>query len=230
MAIQLVADHVGSQHWEPQRVNNAILHFSDLPGDEDLTLALSSFPLPKVTNGIIEVGYVNEKRKFAGLPTFDDLSVIYKDYVDKNTANILLRWRRLVYDPVTGVIGLKSQYAKDGWVELFAPNGEHSRFFDIIGAWPSGYDPGDIDLAGEDTVNITLTLTIDKARPTQGFNSHGLSWDTRRSSFPLAVPSTTVRFLMVLWASGRWVPTRRHCSSPRERVASNGWRSRSRTA
>ncbi len=99
MAIQLVADHVGSSGWEPQRVNNAVLHFSDLPGDEELVLALSSFPLPKKTHGIIEVGYVNEKRKFAGVPTFDDLSVIYKDYVDKNTANILLRWDRLVYNP-----------------------------------------------------------------------------------------------------------------------------------
>lgn len=170
MAIQLVADHVGSQNWEPQRVNNAVLHFSDLPGDEDLVLALSSFPLPKKTHGIIEVGYVNEKRKFAGLPTFDDLSVIYKDYVDKNTANILLKWDRLVYNPKTGRMGLKAEYAKDGWAELFAPNGEFIRRYDLIGCWPSGIDPGDIDLAGEDTLNITLTLTIDKAYPSDGFN------------------------------------------------------------
>ena len=170
MAIKLVADHVGSQHWEPQRVNNAVLHFSDLPGDEELVLALSSFPLPKKTHGIIEVGYVNEKRKFAGLPTFDDLSVIYKDYVDKNTANILLKWDRLVYNPLTGRMGLKAEYAKDGYAELFAPNGEFIRHYDLIGCWPSGFDPGDIDLMGEDTVNITLTLTIDKAYASDGFN------------------------------------------------------------
>ncbi len=165
MPITLLADHVGSQGWEPQRVNNAVLHFSDLPGDEDLALALASFPLPKVTNGIIEIGHVNEKRKFAGLPTFDDLSVIYKDYVPKNTSAILQAWRTLVYDPRTGRQGLKSEYAKNGWAELFAPNGEYIRQYDLIGCWPSGFDPGDADLAGEDTINITVTITIDKAIP-----------------------------------------------------------------
>jgi len=170
MAIQLVADHVGAQHWEPQRVNNALLHISDLEGDDDLVLALMSFPLPKRTMGIIEVGYVNERRKFAGLPTFDDLSVVYKDYVDKNTADFLWKWANMVYDPKTGVIGLASTYKKNGWVELFAPNGEHIRNYDIQGVWPSGFDPGDIDLTGEDTLNITMTLTIDKAYPSTGFS------------------------------------------------------------
>ena len=170
MPITLLANHVGSERWEPQRVNNALLHFSDLVGDDDLVLALSSFPLPKVTNGIIEVGFVNERRKFAGLPTFDDLSVVYKDYVDKGTADILWKWRKLVYDPKTGKIGLKSVYAKDGFAELFAPNGEFVRRYELIGCWPSGMDPGDADLAGEDTINITATITIDKAFPSDGFN------------------------------------------------------------
>ena len=170
MPIKLVADHVGSLGWEPQRANNALLHFSDLPGDDELVLALASFPLPKVTNGIVEIGHLNEKRKFAGLPTYDDLSVLYKDYVPKGTAAILHAWRRLVYDPETGKIGLKAQYAKNGYAELFAPNGEYVRQYDLIGCWPSGFDPGDADLAGEDTINITVTLTIDKAIPVGGGN------------------------------------------------------------
>jgi len=170
MPIQLVADHVGSLHWEPQRINNALLHIADLEGDEDLVLALQSFPLPKQTSNIVEIGYVNEKRKFAGVPTFDDLSVIYRDYVDKNVAQMLWRWRKLVYDPQTGRIGLKSQYAKNGWVEMFAPNGDFIRRYEMIGCWPSGMDPGDIDLAGDDAIQITMTLTIDKAFPSDGFD------------------------------------------------------------
>jgi len=171
MAIELLkADHVGAARWEPQRVNNALLHISELDGDDDLVLALSSFPIPKVTNGVIEVGYLNEKRKFAGLPTFDDMSVVYKDYVDKNTANILQKWRYQVYDPRTGKIGLKSVYARSGYVQLFAPDGSAERQYDIEGIWPSGFDPGDADLQGEDTMNITVTLTIDKAYPSAGFD------------------------------------------------------------
>lgn len=170
MAITLMADHVGKANWEPQRINNAVLHIADLDGDDDLVLSLMSFPLPKRTNGIIEVGYVNERRKFAGLPTFDDLSVVYKDYTDRNLVNILWTWAMQVYDPRTGVIGLASGYKKNGWVELFAPNGEHIRRYDIIGIWPSGFDPGDADLTGEDTINVTVTFTIDKAYPGDGFD------------------------------------------------------------
>jgi len=170
MAIQLMADHVGKANWEPQRVNNALLHVADLDGDDDLVLSLLSFPLPKRTVGTIEIGYVNEKRKFAGLPTFDDLSVVYKDYVDRNLLNILWKWAMLVYNPKTGAIGLATQYKKNGWVEMFAPNGQFIRRYDIIGLWPSAMDPGDIDLMGEDSLNVTVTFTIDKAYPGDGFD------------------------------------------------------------
>lgn len=176
----LHADHIGAQGrgFEPQRVSNILLYIAGLQegaagqaqsGQEDiLTLSLSSFPVPKVNNAVLEIGWMNEKRKFAGPPTFDDLSVIYKDYVDQQTANLLLKWRHQVYDPNTGKIGLASAYKKTGWVAMFSPEGSVERRYDVIGIWPSAFDPGDADLQGEDTINITCTLTIDKAIPSRG--------------------------------------------------------------
>jgi hypothetical protein len=160
---------------EPQRANNALLHITDVPGipDQDLVLALASFPIPKVNNGMVEIGYLNEKRKFAGLPTFDDLSVIYHDYVnlDKPVADALLQWRHQVYNPHTGAIGLAATYKKSGFVQLFAPDGTLERQYDLLGVWPSGWDPGDVDMMGEEALRLTVTLTIDKAKPAQGFQS-----------------------------------------------------------
>lgn len=187
----------GTPALEPQRVNNALLHITDVPGlaDEELVLALASFPIPKVNNGIIEVPFLNEKRKFAGNPTFDDLSVLFKDYVNKKVADALLQWRHQVYNPHTGAIGLKSVYGKQGHVDMFAPNGEGNaaagiepiRRYDLIGVWPSTYDPGDIDMAGEDALQITVTLTIDKAIPSDGFaagraNTPGAAGGTRATA------------------------------------------------
>lgn len=177
MAIGIIsADGIGGANgdFEVQRVNNALLYIvgigaTSAPGQESnddvLALALQQFPLPKVTSGIIEHGYINEKRKFAGNPTYDDLSVVYVDTVDTGVAKTLWEWRLQVHDPVTGKTGLAKNYKKKGWVTMFDPSGEQEREYELVGVWPSAMDPGDIDLAGEDSVKITMTLTIDKAVP-----------------------------------------------------------------
>jgi len=167
-------------NFEPQRVNNAVIRIDGLGGagidDNFLVLSVSSFPLPKVNNNPIEVGYLNEKRKFAGNPTFDDLSVVFNDYIDVGTAALLMRWRYSVYNPETGTIGLASQYKKRGDVTLFAPNGvdRYDRVYELVGVWPSQYDPGEIDHEGEGVVKITLTLTIDKAVPSTNLSPNSI--------------------------------------------------------
>jgi hypothetical protein len=179
----LTAEHIGQQgavtKFEPQRSNNALLHIAGLQNvaaqqgmtmdsTDVLTLSLSSFPLPKRSVGIIEVGYLNEKRKFAGNPTYDDLSVVFKDYVDAGTAKILWAWNFAVHNPTNGKTGLKRNYGKNGWVQMFAPDGSMERQYDLFGIWPSSFDPGDIDMMGEEALNITVTLTIDKTIPSLG--------------------------------------------------------------
>lgn len=174
MALEILnADHIGSSEgFEPQRTNNALLFFTDPSGEltkDDIRLSISSFPLPKRTMGIVEFGYLNEKRKFAGVPTYDDLSVVFKDYVDRETAQILWEWSYRVHNPVNGKTGLASQYKLNGWMSLYSPEGSIERRYDIIGAWPSSIDPGEVDHDGEDIVRITMTLTIDKAKIAEPF-------------------------------------------------------------
>jgi len=179
----LHANHIGGagdSRFELQRVNNALLYIAGLdsgsaeggqPGSEDvLVLSLSSFPLPKRSIGIIETGWLNEKRKFAGNPTYDDLSVVYRDYVEAGVAKVLWKWNYQVHDPETGKTGLAKNYKKAGWMSLFAPDGSIERQYNIFGAWPSTFDPGDADMMGEDGMNITMTITIDKAIPSRGIN------------------------------------------------------------
>lgn len=165
----------GKANYEPQRQNNALMYIVGVGGQQEnvLTLSLSAFPLPKVTQNPIEIGYLNEKRKFAGNPTFDDLSVTFNDYIDVGTADALLLWRHQCYDPNRGTVGLASSYKKSGWVTLFSPDGDpgYNREYTLIGIWPSMFDPGEIDHQGEDVVRITCTFTIDKAYPSKGFPS-----------------------------------------------------------
>lgn len=166
----LTAQHIGGQspgEFELQRTNNGRLIIVGLEGNIDnvITLALSSFPIPKISQGIIEVRYLNEARKFPGNVTYDDLTVVFNDYVDRDTAGILLKWRKLCYDPADGKIGRAALAKKMARIELFSPTGDLDREYELQGVWPSAFDGGEIDYAGEDGVKISLTLTYDKFIP-----------------------------------------------------------------
>jgi hypothetical protein len=182
----LTANHIGANgKHEPQRSNNGLLYITpptlkrdgidtNLLQSEEIKLAIQSFPVPKRTMGVIEMGYLNEKRKFAGIPTYDDLSLVFHDYVDTNIAEILWAWSYAVHDPRNGKTGLASQYKASGWFSLFSPEGSIERRYDVIGIWPSAIDPGEIDHEGEDTVRITMTLSIDKVMIQNPFTVTGV--------------------------------------------------------
>ena len=163
----LNADHIGQVGggFEPQRQNNILLRVAGLEGNENdvITLSLASFPLLKSNIGIVEVGYLNQTRKFAGKPTYDDLAVVFNDYVDQETKNVLARWFYLSHDPVTGRTAFARDYKKTGVVTLYDPSGASDREWECQGMFITAFDPGDADMEAEDRIRITCTLTIDKA-------------------------------------------------------------------
>lgn len=160
----------GGPSFEPQRANMAVCFFTGLPGasgakDDILKLSIRNFSLPKVSNGVIEIGYLNETRKFAGKPVYENISATFVDYVDAGSAASLWAWRRLVHDPVTGKTGLAASYKKPGHMILYGPDGNFDRQYDLVGCWLDNLDPGDIDYQGEDAVSLSITLVIDKFYP-----------------------------------------------------------------
>ena len=163
MVETLSADHIAAQGgaFEPQRKNNFTLRLS--VGGRIIQQSLQSFPLPKEANEVLEISYGNEQRKVAGRATFDNLELVLKDYADQPTMAVLVAWRRRVYQPTTGAIGLASAYKEQGEVVMFAPNGTLQRRWKLIGVWPSRNDPGGGDMNANEQNVITLTLVIDKA-------------------------------------------------------------------
>lgn len=163
MVETLSADHIAARNgaFEPQRKNNFTLRLS--VGGRIIQQALSSFPLPKEANDVIEVNFGNEQRKVAGRATFENLELVLKDYADQPVMSTLVTWRRRVYLPSTGAIGLARDYKEQGEVVMFAPNGTLQRRWRISGVWPSRMDPGGGDMEANAQNLVTMTLTIDKA-------------------------------------------------------------------
>lgn len=153
--------------FEPQRAFSWVLEIAlDDVGDQILIMqSLESFGAPKESNDTIELHHGNEVRKVAGKATFEDLTLVVKDFVDSKTAMAVAKWRRLVYNPETGSIGLARDYKKSADLAMFAPDLSSVRVWKLYGVWPKDVDYGTLDMTSSDKVTVSLTLSIDRAIP-----------------------------------------------------------------
>jgi len=181
MAVQLSAGHIsaGSRandsriqgNYEVQRQNN--WYFEVTPpsaGSNDtkrvIELALDTGFLPTEHSEELEINFVNEKVYVAGKPLFDEGTLGLKDYVDQPVMKAISDWRKKVYDPETGKIGLAKDYKVDASVVLFAPDGTYRREWILRGCWPKDVVYGDtLDMSSNEMNKIQITIRYDKAIP-----------------------------------------------------------------
>jgi len=160
------ADHIAAEAgtFEPQRQNNFSFEVALGSADKDvIVMALQGFALPNESNDPVEVPYQNEKRKVAGQYGVDDMQLTVRDYVDVDVRGAIMRWRKKVYDPQTGKIGLAKDYKKTGWIILTAPDGTSRRVCKCKGCWPQAVNGGSLAMDSADQIQIEVTLSVDKA-------------------------------------------------------------------
>lgn len=159
------ADHIAAEAgtFEPQRQNNFSVEIA-LPGaDKDiLVMSTQGFPLPNESNDEVEIQYQNEKRYVAGMYNLDTTSLTLRDYVDVDTRGAVMRWRKQVYDPATGKVGLAKDYKKTAYLVLTAPDGTQQRLCKLKGAWPQQVTGGSLEMSSAEQVQIEVTLRFDK--------------------------------------------------------------------
>lgn len=179
MALQnngLSADAINA--FEPQRMNNWTLDISVVPGDEDvgeqnIVLGLQSFQLPTETTQPIEIYYLNERRQYAGRTDYEGGNLTLTDWIDKGTAATINAWRRRVYNPETGAVGLKSQYATEALLNLYPPGypgtvassgvPQPTKTWRLINIWPMSVTWGDLDMTASEKIMINVQFVYDKA-------------------------------------------------------------------
>lgn len=161
---------------EPQRMNNWSLEipFNDInDGTNIIVLSLQTFQLPTESTDPIEIYYMNEQRSYAGRTRYDGGTLSLTDWIDKGTVDVVNQWRRQVYDPATGRVGLKTEYAKEGNLYLYPPGSPgttganaapvFTRQWQLQGLWPESVSWGPLDMAASEKVQIDVTLRYDKA-------------------------------------------------------------------
>jgi hypothetical protein len=174
MAI-MSAQHIAaaSGFYEPQRGNNWCIEIAlDDAGDQVVIMqCLDSIAGIRESNEAIEIHYGNEVRYVAGKTRYQPIDLVVKDFVDIGAANALLKWRRQVYNPETGSIGLAREYKKNADLVLVAPNQTISRYYKLIGVYPESYNSGNLSMGSNEQVLVTVTLRIDRMVPGSGLNT-----------------------------------------------------------
>lgn len=167
------ADHIAGEQgsFEPQRMNNFSVEIPLGEADRDLIeMGLKGFSLPSTTNETITVNYQNETRKVAGQANVEEGTLALHDFVDADVRGAILRWRKQVYDPSTGKIGLAKDYKKTLNVLLKGPDGEGVRVAKLIGAWPTQDPPADMDMESPDKLLMEVPLSVDKINWSESIN------------------------------------------------------------
>lgn len=154
--------------FEPQRTYNWSLEIAlDDAGDQILIMqGLESFAAPTESNDEIPLHYANEVRYVAGKASYTAPELTLKDFCDMGVANAVIKWRRQVYNPETGSIGLARDYKKNADLTLMSPNQNSVRIWKLYGVWPIRVSYGDgLTMGTSGVVLIKVSLRYDRAVP-----------------------------------------------------------------
>lgn len=194
---------IGDDAYEPQRTNNFELHIY-FPDDDEkklhtidnwteidsstaeniLILSTVSVSGLGTTSSTIEVAHFNTRIKFAGIPSYNDLTVSFYDFIGKSTERILAAWYGQVQNAKSQIVGRKSVYGKQALLVETAPDGSLARAWQIFGMFPTNFSLGDYSAETNETRKINLTLNCDYYYPldsTEGLDQGSIG-DFRRNS------------------------------------------------
>lgn len=151
-----------NRSYEVQRTNNFEVVFEGL--SDNITLAVASCSIPNTSNEPIELPYGNTRVKVAGQTSFDDVSLVVNDFIKADIEKEIVAWRDQVYNPSNDAIGWAEDYKRVGRLYQFAPDGTCDRVYYLQGCWPSSVEVSEFNYDGSDKKQITLTISVDKAR------------------------------------------------------------------
>ena len=116
---------------------------------------------PSITTAAVTIDYINSQRHVAGKTTFGDLSITLHDPIAPSGAQQVMEWCRTHFESVSGRAGYADFYKRDCQLKLLDPIGTVVELWDLKGCFLTSAAFGDLDYAGEDPAEISLTIRFD---------------------------------------------------------------------
>lgn len=162
---------------EPLRKNRWVFEFSAIPGNtgaqsDALAFVAHTCNAPTITFADSTASRLNEQFKYAGNPTWNDITCSFYDFIRNSSAtdselsagDILYNWSCMIYNPLTGQMGYKTQYATSATLAQLDPAGNIVRAWNLFGIFPSSVNFGDgFDYNSGDISEVSATFKYDLA-------------------------------------------------------------------
>lgn len=135
-------------------------------GQEVLRVSVVSSTVPNFSLSKIEIKRGNNTVKFAGVPTFEDGTLVLNDYIGARTKSILLAWQALAYNVQTEKVNRATNYKKTCKLTEYSPDyDEVIRTWELQGCWVSSISEDAFSNETNDKRTVTATIVYDKAIP-----------------------------------------------------------------
>jgi hypothetical protein len=160
---------------EPVKKNRFIFQFSSVPGntnqEEALAFVAKSASIPSISFEKQSTKRIHETYNTAGMPSFNDLTVVFNDFIrnsatssgELSAGDIMYNWASMIYNPLTGQMGYKTQYATSATEAQLDPAGNIFRAWNIFGIFPTTVNFGDTlsyEDSGATEINCTFAYDI----------------------------------------------------------------------
>ena len=130
---------------------------------QELIMSTKAGFSPKENVSTIEIQYGNSKLKYAGIPSYDDGSITFNDFYNKDTELLLKAWQAAAYDASTGAVGDGEDYKRTAYLTMFSPGGRRARRWKLIGCWVSTVNGDDFSNDGNSPRALSATFVYDSA-------------------------------------------------------------------
>ena len=128
-----------------------------------LRFSVVSSSIPMFQQDVITIRRGNSVMKAAGVPTFNDGSLVVNDYIGADTKSALMAWQNLSYDVKTEKVGAMKDYKKTCYLQEYTPDYKLVRTWKIVGCFVSALQEGDFNMEDGGKKTITATISFDRA-------------------------------------------------------------------
>lgn len=131
--------------------------------ESSLRLNVVKFPVPHFSVSTMEYRRGNDIVKFAGIPSWEDGTIVVDDVVGLDTKSILVSWLYLAYNPHTRKGGRMKDYKKHATLCEYTQDYELIRTWEIDGLFITKLQEDDFDRENDGKRQIQASFSFDRA-------------------------------------------------------------------
>lgn len=134
-------------------------------GQEVIRLTVHETSVPHFELATLSIRRGNSVVKYAGVPTFNEGSLVCTDMIGAQSKAVLEAWQNLAYNVVTDKGGRAVNYKHNATLIEYTADHVRVRSWKLIGIWVSNISEEAYNMETDDIRRVTCTIQYDRAIP-----------------------------------------------------------------